>query len=272
MIEKCIKSDSFAFARFKKNGELENLLSDYQRFYTGSEFCDNALSPEDLDITEYFINKKKKVTFQTPPVSDKCLPMINSALDRINSLLEKGVLNAGNFEITVNDFAVLKLAGLRKFPFRLNAGRLLWRNVFSDNKGICLVSRNEAGFFYRLGISNYELSYPGYPPETNVLMARSIFPGLSLSFFYPYFVLSTTRACIMGVRNLNPGETIKKVNCRRECGMGYFKTDHPYIKEPVYLKGNSVFIKLPADGKLPEDILPGLESAGCGRTVYCPYL
>jgi len=271
MTEKGIKLDSFALTRMGRT-EAVSAAEGYEWVYTGSEFCENLLSEADADLVMYFLKLRKKVVYSTPPLTDKGVAVTERILARLDRLFRENGVNREDFEISFNDMAVCLAVNENGYGFRLDAGRMIWKNVFvlDGHFNFYLVSRNEAEFFYGKGVYRYDLGLASKIPETNIKACRKYFPKLSVSLFYPYFALTSSRSCIIGNSGDRRGHSTCAAGCGKECVFAYFEAEHPFIKEHLFVRGNTLFRKYAADTESAASA-GKLEEAGIDRIVYCPY-
>jgi hypothetical protein len=253
-----------------KTGSLDEALRRFQWFYCGAEFCENLLAGPawHAEEAEFFIEKGAKVCLLTPPVSEKGLKLLRPVFRRLAALLKKRPQAKGSLEVTVNDLGVFELA-LEEAPgLTLNAGRLLHENMFRLNRAaMTAMNARGARLFAGLGLRRFELSTSGRLPRAELAAARAA--GLAITLHYPYLNLTSARTCVTGLPDIPPELSAAGVNCRRECGACSFEVTHPRIKQKLYIKGNTVFLKFPEKFySSPGSLL----ARGMDRLVYSPFL
>ncbi|MCM2267059.1 MAG: hypothetical protein NDI60_04710 [Elusimicrobiales bacterium] len=266
MTAKGIKTGTLTPAELKAAGALGGALEKFEWFYVGAEFCENLLpAPEALARTAaFFLEKGKKVCVLTPPVSEAGL----GRLARTFRLLRR--LGAG-LELTVNDFGALALAGETGLRAKVNAGRLLYDNLFRLRRHtLQLVNAPALRFFTRQGVDRFEISTTGVRLRTNFSSAARLGfkpADLNLTLYYPYLNMTTTRTCLLGMPDVPPQEAATGIRCRRECGAASFEVKHPLINERLLVSGNTVFMRFPDQFYSSEKSLAAMR---VDRLVYCP--
>ncbi|OGR45473.1 MAG: hypothetical protein A2X35_08145 [Elusimicrobia bacterium GWA2_61_42] len=263
MIEKGIKISGLSPARLEAGGALKDALEKFDWFYIGEEFCENLLpAPAELKRTAaFFLEKGRKVCVLTPPVSERGIKNLKSAF-RLLSRLDPDAV-----ELTVNDFGALELARECGLRVKINAGRLLYGNLFMVRRStLRLINPQALRFFTSRGINRFELSATGERPRTDFGGAGS--GELNLTLYYPYLNMTTTRTCLLGVPDIPPHESAAGINCRRECAVASFEVKHPLIKESLLVRGNTVFMRFPRKFYSSEK---SLEAMRVNRLVYCPF-
>jgi hypothetical protein len=267
-MEKGIKLSDLTPAALDASGALAGVLEKFDRFYIGAEFCENLLPrPEELRATaEFFLKKDRKVCVLTPPLSERGVKNLRRAF----KLLAR--LDPAALELTINDFGALELARECGLNARINAGRLLYGNLFLIRKRTFqLVNAQALRFFTAQGIDRFEISASGERPRTNFSSARRLGfdpADLRLTLYYPYLNLTTTRTCLLGVPDIPPDESAAGINCRRECAVASFDVKHPLIRETLLVRGNTVFMRFPRKFYSSEKTL---ETMRVDRLVYCPF-
>lgn len=271
MIEKGLRLGTMKLADLERAGSLEAALRNFGWFYIGVEFCENLLDVSVCDEAVRLQGLGKKVCLAVPMLGEKAAGVANVLFRRLGALAGRGRLDAKKLEITFNDFGALELAQRRRLPFRLNAGRLLQHNVFEGaGDWLHLHNGHVLKFFRELGVTRYELSTTGRRPRTNFGRGRlyGFDPkSFSVTLHYPYLNLTSSRACVLGMPDPRPGEAAESVRCARECRICPFEIRHPAIKEKLFLRGNTVFLRFPEQfyGSERE-----LEKLRVDRLVYSP--
>lgn len=266
MTAKGIKTGTLTPAELKASGALAGALEKFGWFYIGAEFCENLL-PEPAALARsaaFFLEKGKKVCVLTPPVSDAGLKKLAAAL-RLLRRLGPGV------ELTANDFGTVELAQDMGFPGKVNAGRLLYDNLFRLRRHtLQLVNAPALHFFTRQGMDRFEISTTGVRLRTNFGSAARLGfkpSELHLTLYYPYLNMTTTRTCLLGMPDVPPHESAEGIRCRQECRAASFEVKHPLIKEPLLVRGNTVFMHFPKQFYSSEKSLAAMR---VDRLVYCP--
>lgn len=271
-IEKGIRLGTMTLAGLRKSGGLEAALRGFLRFYIGPEFCENLLSRSICEEAAWLQGKGKKVCLLTPMISEKGAGLLDCVFKDLLKLVRRGGLDPAGLEITVNDFGTVELAKRNRLPFRLNAGRLLRDNVFDDTgKAVTVHNGLALKFFRELGIKRFEMSTLGVRPGVN--FAKGGLFGFDrrsfkITLYYPYLNLTSTRTCLVGMRDVPPEESARGVFCARECLIGSFELAHPSINEKMLVRGNTVFLEFPEKFYASEKDLARLN---VDRLVYAPF-
>lgn len=261
-------------AALLKTGSLESALGRFDWFYSGAEFCENLLESPAWYEEEaaFFLEKGAKVCLLTPPLSEKGLKRLRAVFGRLAALAKKNKRAATDLEITVNDLGALELARETGLGLKLNAGRLLYDNVFFMNRSTLTVLSGEAvKLFGGLGVERFEISTTGRKLLTNFSSARTsgFRPrDISLSLYYPYLNLTSARTCVTGVPETGPEDSVTGIHCRRECAICSFEVKHPSVKEKLVVRGNTVFLRFPEKFYASRD---SLLRRRVNRLVYCPF-
>ncbi|MBI4803535.1 MAG: hypothetical protein HY796_13535 [Elusimicrobia bacterium] len=272
MIEKGIRLGTMTLEDLENSGGLGAAVRGFSWFYLGPEFCENLLDASVCEEAVRLQGLGRKICLLTPMLSEKGARLVDSVFKKLLRLVRRGRLDAKRLEITINDFGALELAKRNRLPFRLNAGRLLYYNVF-EGAGDWLKIHNGLAlkFFRELGITRYELSTTGIRPRTNFGRGRiyGFDPrSFKVTLYYPYLNLTSARACMLGMPYVPPEESAGGVRCARECRICPFEINHPSIKEKLVLRGNTVFLHFPEKFYGSEKDLAGLR---VDRLVYCPF-
>ncbi len=271
-LEKGIRLGIMTLAALKSSGGLDAALKGFGRFYLGPEFCENLIDGSVCEEAAWLQGHNKKICLLTPLLSEKGAGRLDKLFKKLIKFVKSGRLDPAGLEITVNDFGAVELAKRNKLPFTLNAGRLLRDNVFDDTGRSVTVHNGLAlKFFRELGIKRFELSTLGHRPDVN--FAKGGLFGFNrrafrLTLYYPYLNLTTTRTCLVGMRDVPPEESVRGVDCARECVISSFELAHPSIKEKLLIRGNTVFLKFPDKFYASEKSLARMN---VDRLVYAPF-
>lgn len=270
-IEHALRLGAGGFSVLARSGALEKALPRFDWFYVGSEFCENLLEETLCEDIVRIQEKGKKACLLTPPLSEKGVGRLRKIFSRLKALERSGKADLSRLELSLNDFAALELARACGLPVKTAAGRLFYENVFERSKScIKALSRLSLDFFSLLGMNRYEISAAGKIPSSNFYDRSYGFgkPAFNFSLYYPYLNLTTARACMVGMPDIKPGQSIAGINCRRECRACAFEVAHPLIKEPLLIRGNTVFLEFPDKFYSSEK---QLERLRVDRLVYCPF-
>ena len=271
-IEKGIRLGPMTLAGLRKSGGLEAALKGFQRFYIGPEFCENLLGRGLCGEAAWLQEKGKKVCLLTPMISEKGAGLLDSIFKDLLKLVKRGKLDPAGLEITANDFGAIELAKRNRLPFKLNAGRLLRNTVFNDCEKSLTVNNGLAlDFFSELGINRYELSTIGAAPRINFNQGRRYGfdrRSFKITLYYPYLNLTSTRTCLVGMRDVPPEEAARGVACSRECLISSFELAHPSINEKMLIRGNTVFLEFAEQFYTSEKDLARIN---VDRLVYAPF-
>ncbi|HNW43993.1 MAG TPA: hypothetical protein PKI19_05770 [Elusimicrobiales bacterium] len=269
--EQGIRLGSLSLSRLERTPRLRRLLDRFDWVYTGAEFCENLLETGMAADAARLQAKGKKVCLVTPLLSEKGIESLASIFAGLMKLHRDGRLDPARFEVTVNDFGALELAAREKLPFKLNLGRQLYYNAFLVTRdSIEVLNRRSLDFFALRGITRYELAPTGLLPRTNFGDKAFGFDpkAFSLTLYYPYLNLTTTRTCLVGMPYIPPEEAVRGIKCRRECRACAFKVAHPWIKEKLFIRGNTVFMEFPEKFYSSQK---ELAARRIDRLVYCPF-
>ncbi len=270
-IEHGIRLGTLSFSELERSGRLKAMPARFEWVYLGAEFCENLLAAGVAAEIASFQAKGKKVCLLTPLLSEKGIGKLDGIFKNLLKLQRAGRLDAGRLEITVNDFGALELAARRKLPFKLSAGRQLYYNVFlATRDSVEVLSRQALEFFSARGVARYELSTTGSLPRTNFGEKAFGFDPkkFSLTLYYPYLNLTTTRTCLVGIPDIAPEDSVRGIQCRGECRACAFKVAHPWIKEKLLIRGNTVFMEFPEKFYSSQAELAALR---IDRLIYCPF-
>lgn len=255
----------------RRGGKLAVALARFDWVYFGAEFCENLLDARLAAEAAALQALGKKVCLQTPLLTDAGLGRLEALFSGLSELARAGRLDPDRLEVTVNDLGALELAAALKTPIRLAAGRQLLGNAFLLERGaLSALSARALDFFARRGVRRYELATSGRLHKTNFSDKRlGLEPGgFALTVYYPYLNLTTTRTCLVGMPDIPAHEAVKGVTCSRECLACAFRVTHPWVKEKLFIRGNTVFMEFP---RKFYSSAADLESRRIDRLVYCPY-
>ena len=272
-IEKGIRLGTLTLEKLRGRGLLDGLLEKFDWFYLGAEFCENLLpAPGELARTAgFFLGKGKKVCLLTPMLSEKGLTRLDTLLAEL-AKLERGLPGSSSMELTVNDFGALELARKRGQDIKINAGRILRENAFWLKKNsLILLNHHALEFFTGEGVDRFEISSTGSPLKTNFRRGAGggFRPGdFHFTLFYPYLNMTSARACLMGMPETGPHESVAGIHCRRGCKTAAFEFKHPLIREKLIARGNTLFLNFPGKFYRSEKDLKALR---VDRLVYCPF-
>lgn len=271
-IEKGIRLGIMTLAGLKKSGGLEAALKGFRRFYIGPEFCENLLDRSLSRDAAWLQEKGKKVCLLTPMISEKGADLLDAIFKDLLKLVKSGKLDPAGLEITANDFGAVELAKRNRLPFKLNAGRLLRNIVFNDTEDALTVNNGLAlDFFRKFGIKRYELSTIGSAPRLNFTKGGAYGfdrRSFKITLYYPYLNLTSTRTCLVGMRDVPPEESARGVSCGRECLISSFELAHPSINEKMLVRGNTLFLEFPEKFYTSEKDLARMN---VDRLVYAPF-
>lgn len=259
MIEKGIK---IKFRDFKDIKLLVEKTRRYQWIYTGSEFCENLIDIY-VNIDKVLnIFKDKKICFLTPVITDKYMDKLLKTVEKIYLSSDKG------FEVSVNDFGTLNALKTNFPDIKMNIGRHLAKHFFYFKKNAIKFHTEfsiiAAKDFEIAGINRYDISSYADIPKNNFYKAKKL--NFKLTMFYPYVLLSTTRTCLTGIKDIKPEEDIEKIKCKRECLYCDYLVKSDKIEEELVISENSTFIK--SDFK--NSFLSKFSKINVDRFVYCP--
>ena len=272
-LEKGIRLGTTTLENLKQAGRLEAALRDHEWFYLGPEFCENLISCAVCEEAVWLQARGKKICLLTPMVSEKGIGLLSPVFKKLLILARRGRIDPGRFELTLNDYGAMELAKMNRLPFKLNAGRLLYGNFLEFNKvekKPDIHNRLMLKYFKGLGIKRYELSTTG-AGRTNLCGASVSCPDarrFKATLYYPYLNLTSTRACLVGMPPISPEESVSGVNCNQECRICSFEMNHPWIKEKMIVRGNTVFLDFPEKFyESKKDLL----KLNVDRLVHCPF-
>lgn len=260
MIYKGIKIN---FNDLKNYNKLAKIIKNYDYIYFGSEFCENLLDLyQSIKVLKFLNNFDKKICFLTPIITDKTISKFKELLNKLNNL-------ENFYEITVNDFGTLNIV-FKEFKnrFKINIGRHLSKHFFLYDKNKTSLrttfSAEAVKFMYeKFNINRYELSYK----KINYKYFDTFdyyFKKFKITFYYPYFLLSTTRTCMIGIKDIKPEEDVKEIICNKECLYSDYIVKSYKIKDNLIISQNSAFIKV-----YEKNILNKIMNSKIDRLVFC---
>jgi hypothetical protein len=274
-VETGLRLAEAGLARLTGTGSLDEALARFDWFYCGAEFCENLLpSPAwHEEQAAFFLAKGARVCLLTPPVSEKGLKLLKPVFRRLAAFARKRPGAEGALELTVNDLGALELAREECPGLKLNAGRLLHENMFLLNRAsLSVLNARGVRLFAGLGVGRFEISTSGRLQRADLAAlgeAGAAGKAFAVTLHYPYMNLTSARTCVTGLPDIPPELSAAGVNCRRECGVCAFEVSHPRVRQKLYVKGNTLFLKFP-------DKFYGsarsLLSRRIDRLVYSPFL
>ena len=272
-VEKALRLGHLSRRELLARGLRESLLGRFGMVHIGAEFCENLLDElRILKDAEHYRGKGLRVCILTPLLTDRGMKRFHSLLRGLESAFGRGKGAWEGVELTVNDFGALRSVREEGLGIRLNVGRLLNKNVLCLRKGIIFVqNRHALGFFAGLGINRFEVSACGDRPETNFPSSGEFGfdpAQVHLTMYYPYLNMTSTRTCLLGMRDPSYRESPGRIDCRRECEACSFEFQHPQIQEELVCAGNTVFMRFPRPFYSSEKELLGIR---VDRLVYCPW-
>lgn len=254
----------------ERAGRLSPLLERFPWFYIGAEFCENLISDGTAGEAVFLQRAGRKVCVLTPLLSEKGVRALSSLFDRLAREARRGRLDPSRLEITANDFGAVELAAQKKLPFRVSAGRQLNFNAFLlERMTLKVLSARALAFFADLGVRRFEISATGRLPATNFGSRAFGFDpaSFSITMFYPYLNLTTARTCPVGMPDIPPEVSVKGIECGRECRACAFSLSHPWVKEKLFVRGNTVYMQFAEKFYNSEK---ELARRRIDRLVYCP--
>ncbi|MDD2805101.1 MAG: hypothetical protein PHV33_06065 [Elusimicrobiales bacterium] len=249
----------------------KKLLPHLDWVYLGAEFCENLLEDGFCGEAGRWQAEGKKVCLLTPLLTERGVKAFGSLVRRLLAACSAGRLDPARLELTVNDLGAAALAAKERWPFKLAAGRQISHNLLQlEKKSLKAVNRPTLAFFSGLGIERFEISPAGRMPPANFRSrAFGLGPGaFRVTLHYPYLDLTTTRTCPVGMPYVAPRDSVSGINCGRECEACSFEVDHPWIKEKLHLRGNTVFAAFPKKGQYSPAEAGRLNA---DRLVYSPF-
>lgn len=269
--EHAIRLGTMSFSELERKGGLKAALDRFSWFYLGAEFCENLLTETVCADIVRFQEKGGKVCFMTPPLSEKGAARLKKIFSALGALERAGKVDFSRLELSIGDFAALELSRACRLAVRISAGRLFYENVFTQNRGhIHALNRQALDVFRTLGITRYDISVPGTRLHSN-FAGKSYGlgkPDFKFSLHYPYLNLTTTRTCMVGMPDIRPHQSIEGINCRHECRACAFQVEHPWIKENLLVRGNTIFLKI---GRKRYSSEKQLKELRIDRLVYAPF-
>ena len=272
-VEKAIHLSTLTLGDLRKMGAVDSILERFDWVHLGSEFCEQNFPADGdlLELADFFHQNGKGVCFLTPILSERGLDRLEGFLESVRGMAGGGRA-AGRVEITVNDYGALQLIGNKKIAARINAGRLLQHDVFRLLPGkLFLQNRYILELFKSSGVGRFEISTTGALFETNLADGERFgfdSSQLSLSLYYPYMNLASTRACFLGMKSGSPRDSSGGFKCELECRICGFEMDHHRVRNTFIIQGNTLFLRFPAKFYSSEREL--LERR-VDRLVYCPF-
>lgn len=268
-MESAIKLDRFALNELNVKNNI-SAIKDYDMVYVGEEYCENLLTHDVLDDVIFFLGKNKKVCLILPPLSEKGVVFVSELLPEIFSKINNKKIDPKKFEITINDFSVLEiLDACGNIPFKINLGINLCSN-FMIVEANSMLYPFYLKYFLKHSIRRYEMFI------SNILVKKSIVSSMSrgimkkeninLTMYYPYTNITTSRVCPIGTENIAFGDSVRELNCKKQCLSGLYVLNNQKIVEDIIVKGNSIFTKTE---KIPDN--EKMKKLRIDRLVYCPF-
>jgi len=272
MAEYGIKLDGFALSRFPES-RIKELSSQYDWVYAGEEFCERLFVPAEVCKNIVFFQKAgMKVCALTPIFSDRGTESFYEFLGLLAKGIKDGAIDPARLEITANDFSAVNILSKSGMRTRLNLGRQLINNAFSVySEDLCETSDECLDFFFRRGIERFEMSLE--KNRTELVFSHGspdeIRKRLRLTLFYPYMPVALSPVCLTGAREVGSRESPAFVKCSRSCAYAYYNFMHPWVKEPLTVKGNAVFVR--RAGEDPSGSVFLKKEPSADRLIFCPY-
>jgi hypothetical protein len=223
-------------------------LSSYDRLYFGNEFCENNIL--DVDRVKEIMNRvEMDLTFVTPYLTDFGIEKVRDTI----KALPKGI------EVVFNDYGLMHfLDGFTPvFGRLLNKQRRGPRIVDMKKK----ISKDAVKYFQSCNIKAMEMFLKKFGVNRaevdNVIQGFSIKSKISLSLYYPYIYVSTTRLCLLNDIENVARKKIRIKKCKKECEKYVLENSKFPLK--MILKGNTQFYF--------NDSIP---KKGYNRLVYMP--
>ena len=267
-LERCLKLGP----RLPPSSQIKRLVSGaalkFDRLYIGEEFCENLLpGPKQLAACAgALLAEGKKVCVLTPPVSEKGLAVLADLFAGLKKIKNR----AGNLDLTVNDFGALELAGKSRLGVKLNAGRLLRHNAFqTDKDSLRVIDTRCLEAFAELGISRFEVAVASKKFRTNFprVSEKAGAGDFRLTMYYPYYNITSARTCLLGTPEAGRHGSVRTIDCRRECETAAFEIVHPFIKEKIVMRGNTLFLRFTGELGAEKSLL----ASRIDRLVYDPF-
>jgi hypothetical protein len=252
----------------------ERLTGANNRIYIGDEFCPSRLPhASGLDALLNLARQERLgVTLLTPPLPD-------SGIERCATLLDSLSEFCPDSEVVANDWGMLSFLKDEYPGFRPAAGRLLDKG-FKDPRVSdpeALGSRSEEmkavlnrssfdGAAFRevlIGMGVVRLERDQFPYR---LSLPAPIAGLETSIYFPFGYVTTGRVCWTSTFAIEKDRRFVPLDeCSRPCEGTSMKLDHPDMKLPVFMNGNTVHYL-----HLPETLDSIVEEAGRAgtRLVY----
>ncbi len=211
----------------------------YARVYLGSETCEWLLP--NVEEIERALQTWRGVTILTPPVT-------KLGLARIQRILARFASHPTPLEVVANDFGVLEL--LRsKASFTPVVGRILSKNFLDVSHGDTMgVTTGKALDFIRTRYRVTRLEWTNYPRKLT-FPGDDVLAPFSLSMYYPWQNLTTSRQCVFRFHGVSPTSRVDRIGCERRCVGRAFRLRYPgMVEEALLLKGNTVYSDT---GKIP---------------------
>lgn len=221
------------FTDFKEIKNNLNLLKKYQWVYIGTEFCENLLPLylKHVDKIEYIPNKN--ICFLTPPFTDSNKKILTELLLKLSKYNQVK-------EISANDIGIFQIIKKLNLNFKTNIGRHLSKNIIIFKKNTFTIKDPETLFFLNSQkINRYDISQSS-PAISNSNIKKLDLKHIKFTLHTPIINLSTTRLCILGIKNINHDEDPVKLNCNYECLKGKYMVQFKGTQKLI-VDGNTLF-------------------------------
>ncbi len=220
--------------------KLSDIFNNYDFIHFGSETCENLVFYYNRYLKK-LLKLDKKIVLSIPPLSQKTLKYLISFLEDI-----KKDITSNSFIFSLNDFGTF--AALRRMfskDFEIIIGRHFTKYFFS-------LTRNILNFYsiYSLRLMNknsikcFEISsFEEFPDHTLDIIKNN---RIEFEFIvhHPFSLLSTARNCVIGFRDISPGDDIKGIECDRSCLYSDYEVYIKKLNTKIFLCENSVYKKV----------------------------
>lgn len=232
---------------FSNIDKLRLYSFDYDRIYFGNEFCDELIpSLTDLKYAlSWAKEKNKSFSFVTGYVSE-------FKIEKYRSLLSVLAELAPGSEVIINDWGLLRMCLQNNLVPVL--GRLLVRQKRDPRIAFFakLLSKATRLRLHQTGLSN---SFKTFLETQQIARIEldNLIQGMdmnelqdvnfSYSVYVPFGYITTTRICYFRNRSLSKNKRFSILPCTRlkECGLA--KLHNKQMKDPLFMRGNTIFFK-----------------------------
>lgn len=231
-------------ARFITNyKELRKLNQKVNRIYFGAEFCERLLTNKNefFNIINFCQKKNLKHSFITPFCTDY-------GINKVKELIRH---YPPHEEIVVNDFGVLDFLLGKKSPIVL--GRLITKNIKDPRINTIMGNRNRSKIeMFQKFVMNNKL-FQDFLLENKIYRIEldNIFQGhkkvsidrrISLSIYYPYVYITTTRRCLFRrVKSYSDYYSNSMKGCYKDCRNGILVCQLEDVDSKIIVNGNTSF-------------------------------